>query len=256
VKAQGINGSVVLNSLFPISTPGKQMLTVKRLNLGKLEFTDGLIAFRLEKEPAAAFIEQTEWGLMGGHIYSHALWIDRKLPRVDFKLIAENIDLNEMLFTAFGEKAAGQGKLYGMIPVSISTSSLNDVRLGRGSIYSSSQEGWWKFAEDTSQSAAWKILEKQLGPEFEEASRTTNKESLMKGLLDFEYSRLKLDFVDVQGSLTARITTQGKSRNEKIPVEFEEIVFEIPRFEENLRKLIAIKSEIGLNLKERTEKVE
>ena len=256
VKAQGINGSVALNSLFPISTPGNQILTIKRLNLNKLEFSDGLIAFRLEKEPAAAFIERTEWGWMGGHIYSHALRIDRKQPRVDFKLFAENVDLNEILFTAFSGKATGQGKLYGMVPISISTSNLNDFWLGKGFFHSSTQEGWWKFSEDTSQSAAWQILEKQLGTQLEAIGRNTNKESLSKGLLDFEYSRFKIDFIDMQGSLTARITTQGKSRNEKIPIEFEEIVFDIPRFEENLRKLIIIKSEIGLNLKKTSERVE
>lgn len=143
-----------------------------------------------------------------------------------------------------------------MVPVSISTSNLNDFWLGKGFLHSSSQEGWWNFTEDTSQSVAWQILEKQLGSQLGEINRSTNRESLSKGLLDFEYSRLKLDFIDMQGSLAARITTQGKSRNEKIPIEFEEIVFDIPRFEENLRKFIAIKSEIDLNLNKTTEKVE
>jgi hypothetical protein len=256
VKAEGIVGSVVLNSLFPISTPGNQILKIKNLKLGKLEFTDGLIALRLEKEPMAAFIERTEWQWMGGHLYTHALRIDPNLPRVDFKLFAEDLELQQLLDIAFGQRATGRGKLYGMIPVSLSPSSLADIRLGEGFLYSTSGEGWWKLADEASQSPAWKVLEKQLGPKFEGASPTADKESLLKGLLDFAYSRFKIDFVEAQGGLTARITTQGHSRNKKIPVEFEEIVLDIPRFDENLRKLIAIKSALDVNINRAREKLE
>ena len=255
-KAEGIAGSVILTSLSPISTPGNQILTIKNLKLGKLEFTDGLIAFRLEKEPMAAFIERTEWEWMGGHLYTHALRIDPNLPRVDFKLYVEDLALQQLLGIAFGQRATGRGELYGMIPVSISMSSLADIRLSEGFLYSTSGEGWWKLADEASQSPAWKVLEKQLGPKFEGASRTADKESLLKGLLDFEYSRFKIDFVEAQGGLTARITTQGHSRNKKIPVEFEEIVLDIPRFDENLRKLIAVKSALDVNINRAREKLE
>ncbi len=255
-KAEGIAGSVVLISLSPISTPGNQILTIKNLKLGKLEFTDGLIAFRLEKHPVATFIERTEWQWMGGHLYTHALRIAPNLPRVDFKLFAEDLELQQLLGIAFGQRATGRGSLFGMIPVSISPSSLAEIRLGEGFLYSTSGEGWWKLADEASQSPAWKALEKQLGPKLEGASRTATNESLLKGLLDFAYSKFKLDFVEAQGGLTLRITTQGRSRNEKNPVEFEEIVVNIPRFEENLRKVLAIKSALDLNINRATEKLE
>ena len=255
-KAEGIAGLITLTNLFPIATPGNQILTIKSLKLGRAEFTNGLVAFRLETDPAAAFIESTEWEWMGGHLYTHAVRIDPNLPRVDFRLFAERLVLRELLDTVFGKGTTGQGELNGMIPVSISLSSLADLKLGEGFLYSPSRAGWWKLAEDTPQNPAWKAVERQLRWASEAAARTSGTGLLSKGLLDFEYSRFKIDFVAEQNGLTARIVTQGRSRNRKIPVEFEQITMNIPGFDEILRQMIAIKSAINLKMKREIEKVE
>ena len=255
VKAEGIDGSIVLTSLSPVATPGNQMLTIKRLTLGEEEFANGYVAFRLEEDPAAVFIEHTEWGWMGGRLFAQAVRIDPNLPRVDFRLLAEGLALSELLNTAFGEGATGQGELYGMIPVSISLSSLADLKLGEGFLHSPSRAGWWKLTEDAPQSPAWKAVERQLQWASEAAARTSDTGLLSKGLLDFEYSRFKIDFVAEQGGLTARIVTQGHSRNKKIPVEFEQITVNIPRFDENLRQMLAIKSAIDVNLERATKRI-
>ena len=143
-----------------------------------------------------------------------------------------------------------------MIPVSISLSSLADLKLGEGFLHSPSRAGWWKLAEDTPQNPAWKAVERQLRWVSEAAARTSGTGLLSKGLLDFEYSRFKIDFVAEQDGLTARIVTQGHSRNRKIPVEFEQITLNIPGFDESLRQMIAIKSAINLKMKSEREKVE
>ena len=256
VKAEGINGSIVFTSLSPISTPGNQMLTVKRFMLGEAEFADGYVVFRLEEDPAAVFIERTVWGWMGGRLHAQAVRIDPNLPRVDFRLFAEGLALRELLDTAFGEGATGRGELYGMIPVSLSLSDLADLRLGEGFLHSTSRDGWWKLAGDTPQRPAWKAVEKQLKRASEGGGRTAGTGLLSKALLDFEYDRFKIDFVAEQGGLTARIVTKGRSRNKQAPVEFERITLNIPRFDENLRQMLAIKSAIDTNLKQAGKEIQ
>ena len=254
-KAEGINGSIVLTHLSPFGTPGGQTLTIQRLTLGQAEFADGYITFRLDTDPAAVFIERTEWEWMKGRLYTQAVRIDPNRPRVDFKLYAERLALRELLDMAFGEGATGRGELYGMIPVSISLSQFADLRLGEGFLHCTSREGWWKLADKTPERPAWQAIEKQLKRVSEGGRQATSSELLLQALLDFEFDRFKIDFLTEQTGLTARIVTKGRSRNKLAPHEFERITINIPHFDENLRQMLAIKSAIDVNLNRATKEV-
>jgi len=251
VMAEGIEGPVTLTNLLPLSTPGNQLLRIKTLKLGKFEFHNGLIAFRIEDDPKGVFIERAEWGWLGGRLYAHAVRIDPNQPDIDLRLFAEGLDVGLLLRMAFGEGTIGEGKLYGTIPVRISTSDMADFSLGEGFLHSTTAQGRWKLEDRASDSAVWKALEQQFGQAMEATKQTGNRERILKGLLDFEYDKFKIDFIEQDDGLTARISMKGRSGN----IEFEEIVVIIPGIDEDLRSIIAVKSVIGESLRRAVEKV-
>lgn len=253
-EAEGITGSVTFTGLSPLSTPGGQYFAIRSLRLGKLDLRHGSFAFRLENDPPALFIERTRWGWLGGHIYKHALRIGAGEETASFRVFAEGLDLGELLGFAFGDAAAGGGKLYGMIPVDVSTSDLADFHLGEGFLYASSTSGWWELRGRSSTSAALKAIQQQLEQVSATPERTSSRQQVLPGLLDFEYRKFHLDFLEDDGGIMARITTQGRSRNRKTPVDFEQVVLDIPGFDEVLRNIMIVKRATGQSLQRAMER--
>ena len=70
-------------------------------------------------------------------------------------------------------------------------------------------------------------------------------DKIFSALRDFEYTLFKIDLIKQADGILARVTARGHSRNQTVPVEFEEIVLDFPGFDENLRELMIIKTAIG-----------
>ncbi|VGO22223.1 intermembrane phospholipid transport protein YdbH family protein [Pontiella sulfatireligans] len=249
-KAEGINGSVTFTGFSPISTPGNQRIRIKSLKLGKLLLHNGLIALCLEDDPPAILIERAEWGCLGGRVYSRALRIDQNHPILDVRLFANGLDIGQLFGLAFGASGTGQGSLYGMIPARVSRSNLADFTIGEGFLYSTSGEGSWKLEENNTANIVQQALEQQFEKMLPESIDEGVHDKILSALRNFEYSMFKIDFVRQADGILARVTTRGHSRNQRVPVEFEELILEFPGFDENLRKLMIIKTAIGQNFKQ------
>ncbi|WP_372806475.1 YdbH domain-containing protein [Pontiella sp.] len=248
--AEGIDGAMTFTGFGPIATPGNQQFRIRRLTLGNLPLHDGLIALRLEDDPRAVLVERAEWGCLGGRVYSRAMRIDPDQPRIDARLFANGVEMKELFNLAFGEGGSGSGALYGMIPVSFSRSNPADFSIGEGFLHSTTGTGAWTLADDAHANQIQKALEQQLGNLFQQSVELDVRDRIFKGFRNFEYSMFKIDFVQQSDGLLGRVTTRGHSRNQKIPVEFEEIVLDFPGLGENLRKTMVIKTALSQGIRQ------
>lgn len=255
-QAEGINGAITFTDFSPISTPGNQRFEVQSFRLGKLNLQDGFIALCFEDDPPAILIERAEWGCLGGRVYSRALRIDPNQSKIDIRFFANGLDMDKLFGLAFGEGGTGKGTLYGMIPASVSRSNLADFTIGEGFLHATTGEGSWTLADSNSANIVQKVLEQQLGQMLQESVEVSIQDKIFRGLRDFEYSMFKIDFVRREDGILARVTTRGRSRDPRIPVEFEEIVLDFPGFDENLRKIMVIKTAIGQGLKQTMDNLE
>ena len=243
-EVQGINGSVTLTGLLPPTTPGNQQFTIRRAEMGKLVVSDGMIAFRLEAEPPGIFVERTEWGWAGGRLYNHALRIDPKKPRVQVRLFADDLNLGGLLGVTLGEGSSGRGTLYGMLPVTFSPTNLTDIQFGRGFFYAKPGGGWWRLGGDT-RTIAQDVLGQRIAATARTAQERSERERIIRGLLDFKYSLLKMELVRRDGDLVLRLTAQGHSLDANTKVEYKGVTIDFPKFESNLKKAILIKGGVG-----------
>jgi hypothetical protein len=253
LQAEVINGSITFTGLSPVATPGNQLIEFRQLKMGKLLMEDGVIALRLEDDPAAILIERAEWGCLGGRVYSRALRIDQSHPEMDIRLFADGLDVGKLFGMAFGEDGNGSGSLYGMIPVTASRTHPSDFSIGEGFLYSTTEEGSWKLSDSASATAVQRALEQQLERALQGTVNQDVHDKIFSALRDFEYTLFKIDLIRRPDGLLARVTAQGRSRNQKVPVEFEEIVLDLPGFEKNMREIMMIKTAFGQGIKQATE---
>ncbi len=201
----GFNTNITLNSFTPLSTPGGQEIKIASANIGKLELSDGLIAFRVES-PTSILIERTEWGWAGGHLYSHAVRFDPAKPDFDFVAFGDGLQVKEIAKLAAGPKADGDGAVYGRLPVSVRWPS---IAFQDGYLYAAPGTGVIKLAQHADEVA--KLLEKD--PRFAKGAQSNLiKSRVVDSLKDFKYDLVKLDFVqhDKNLRLTVKIHGIGK----------------------------------------------
>jgi len=202
---EDVTGSVTIESLDPISTPGNQRFTVARAHLGKLEVESGSIAFRIES-PRSIFIERTEWGWASGRLYTHALRFDPSARAVDLVVYGDHLNLGDILAHIPGERATGEGSLYGRLPVTVRWPKLS---YGNGFLYATPGTGSVRVADAE---FVGKLLDSQ-DPRFASDDRLKQvKERIIVAVRDFEYSTFKTDLINRDGKLFARIHTSGKGR--------------------------------------------
>jgi len=245
MEATGINGAITFTEFLPPSTPGNQRFHIQDLHLGKVHLQDGLVLFGVENDPPSILLERTEWGCLGGRIYSQALRIDPAQPTIDVNLFANNVDMEQLSRLVLGETGSGAGSLYGMISAKVPKSDLSHFDLGEGFLRSTTDTGFWELESRNVIGLIQNELKNQLDRVLQTSVKTDVKDNILHGLLDFEYSMFNVDFSRQESGILARITTRGHSRNLKVPVEFEEIILDIPGFDEILRKVLIIKKAIG-----------
>lgn len=222
IAAKGITGSVTINNFTPLATPGQQKLQIRELKIGKVDFKNGVIAFRVES-PESIFIERTTWAWGDkGQFYLHAFRFEPNLDEYDVELFVENLDLNDWIDTLTDKHVDGTGLLYGRLPVIVRPKAKEKVTIGSGFLYAQPKAGGLEI-RDTEMIRNILISS---DPRF--ASDETMKEVLnqiVDAMKDFEYHRLAFDFIPrpEQNDLQLRISTAGKGRDRNgkkgVPIE-------------------------------------
>jgi len=245
VTAQGVSGSVTFTGFSPLSTPPNQRLKIRAAELGNLILRDGSVSFTLEDNPPATFIERANWGWAGGRIHTDPFRINPKDPKISLRIFADGIKLRELLPLIFGEGATGEGTLRGMLPLVITGPGFSDISFGPAFLHASSAGGWWKLTGAPGKTLE-NVLDNALSPPQMPPEQAAKLEKVSMGLLDFQYTAFKIDIVEGQDGLLARLTTSGRSLDSTNPVEYEKLVFDFPGFETVLRKAILLHAGPGI----------
>jgi len=241
---EGVNTKITINSFTPLSTPGDQRIEIRRGHIGELRVEGGFVAFRLES-PSSLFIERTEWGWTGGRLYSHALRVNPKSPSIDLVVYADHLKLEEILRLFPKAGAAGEGMLYGRLPVTIRWPKIS---YGNGFLYAAPGKGWLRMANSR---LVGDILQRQ-DPRFATRKPFRElKERVVSALLNFEYTLFKTDLINEEGRLRARIHCEGKGRKQPQPYIFDVNINDI---DEILDGYIIIQRAVGSLGKRRSKR--
>jgi Dicarboxylate transport len=205
--AEGVTGSVTLNGLTPLTTPGDQRLNIEATHFGKLTLHNGLIAFRVERIKTI-FVEKTEWRWgEKGRFFIHAFRFDPAKGQADLEVFLEEMSLDEWLNVLTDGKVVGQGTMFGRLPVHIRPGAANRVSFGEGYLYAKPGVGSLRV-RDTEMADQ---LLTQTDPRFATDERMkVVKDRTIAALRDFDYSWLRFDFVRNDSGLTLRVSTNGK----------------------------------------------
>jgi len=196
-----------------------------------------------EKVPRAFLIEETKWNCLGGSFSAGGFRLNSSGTDNYFNLFIQDIELDRFINVISTQETTAKGRLTGVVPVRFSSTDTKKIQLGRGFLYATTGQGNWEFQESSLNSPIGQVLASQL-ERIPKASTGSDTQQLLKGLLDFNYDKLRIDLVEENTGLTAWITTQGKSRNPCIPVEFEEIKLAIPRVNEIINEIIKVKTAV------------
>ena len=248
---EGINGTVVVDSFSPLSTPGGQRLTVRQANTGKLQFTEGVLTFRIENS-SVFHVEGTDWGWAGGRVYLNSFRLDLNKPQIDLTVSGDKLSLAEIVDMFGKEHFTGDGSLYGRLPVyliwpqtkkdgqAVTEWSQPALEFGEGFVYATPGGGNLHVVAPAATIGA--MLEKQ-NPDFAPGGKMeTVKSSLMGALKDFRYSVLMVDLLKEDNSLMARLHMSGVGANGQ---EIGGLTVNIRGFDAILRNVISIRREMA-----------
>jgi hypothetical protein len=200
-SASGINGEIVLSSFSPLVTPAAQKLTADALNIGDMQLGSGVLDFRMNGS-SNMLVHHTQWTWLGGSVWADDFVISGQPLKIT--LHAENVELKDLLVLTASEKASGQGKLSGEIPVTIDGS---DVQFGTGSI-SAAQGGNVQIKDMAA-------IEPTAAAAAQAASGTSSeqiKKNVIEALSDFQYETLSMKLDSTDKGLVGHVRMKGHGR--------------------------------------------
>jgi hypothetical protein len=235
VTVEGVNGTVVVDSFAPLSTPGAQAVAVKRASVGEFVFADGSTHFRLEKD-GSVLVEDMQWGWAGGTLYGQSFRLDpASAEKLDVIVFADNLSLGELLSLFAEGKVSGDGRLVGRIPVRVDWPR---VTFGNGFLYSLPGRPGRLQVADTQ--FLGDLLDRG-DPRF-----TTDrvlaevKQRVLGALADFQYDVFSIDLVQEADGLLVKLHTDGKGLTGEHPQELD-LTVNLHGAEEALNSTLVIK---------------
>ena len=177
---EGVDTTVHLDSLAPLSTPPGQRLTVKRLNPG-MPFLDGEVIFQIMPD-GDYVIENTSWPRAGGRLYAENIHIRPGADRYVLPLEVQNVDLAALAKLLDVKDLEISSTIGGVLPIVVE----GDTPYIRGGhLMDDGKGGFIRYHSD----AADNLF----------ASGGPSASLAMKALNDF---RFKSASVDIDGALT------------------------------------------------------
>ena len=228
-------GTVVLDSLSPLSTDGPQRIRVDSATSGELDINTGQLDFELD-ESGLLQVQGARWFMNdGGHYEASPATIDLAQPRIATTISCDNVDLDFWLRLLTGDRADGQGRLQGQIAVDWNPRAKPRIQFTAGSLTAVPPTGYVRIHDAP---AIDELLE-QADPRFgiDERLRTV-KDRIIAALEDLGYTNLQLGFVPDGRDTILRAELQGKGRRGEKPQEFSGLVINIGHFAASLQSVL------------------
>jgi hypothetical protein len=112
---EGVNASVALPSLVPLTIAEKQTLSTRTLNVG-VPLTDGEIVFSMNRNRILN-IDRAEWSVAGGKVGTYDQQLDLYGPDQHFGIVVKGVDLAQVLKLFNVNGLSAEGTLVGAIPL-------------------------------------------------------------------------------------------------------------------------------------------
>ncbi len=138
VTVERINAVVKFSPPWPLQTPAGQTLAMARVDLG-LELTEGLVSFRLRPDGVVDLAEAS-WKFADGTVRTRGEF-DPGAEEQSLVLEVAGVSLAELLAIATLEGLSGEGRVAGMLPVTLGPAGVR-VREGR---LAAEPGGWIRY---------------------------------------------------------------------------------------------------------------
>lgn len=122
MSVEGVNTRVSLDRLFPVRSLPSQHLSIARIDVGIEEVTALDMNFMVDSNADGVprvFTEALGMNFAGGRVSATGGTIDPTTADADLTIMAENLDLAQILSRIGVEELTGEGMLNGTIPVSL-----------------------------------------------------------------------------------------------------------------------------------------
>jgi hypothetical protein len=209
VTLTGVNGTITLDGVDPLSTPPHQEILIGKVDLG-LPLTDGVLAFQLEPGNKLR-VERARLTMAGGEVAARPSVIDWTSGTQEVELLVHDVDLQALLALADISGLSAEGKLAGSIPVLVQ----NGAVIIRDGKLVAQAPGAIRYAPDA---------EPDAGAGAEAAASASESMDLVLDLLrNFQYSGLEIGIDrDVEGDMNIRIGLDGSNPDvyDGYPVDF------------------------------------
>ena len=199
VSCEKIDGVIAFDDFATLTTEPAQALSFGKLTAGKMEFTGGSLVFRLNGRRPADVL-RTRWSWLGGVVGADDFHVDPAHPALDATVQATDVDLHRLLAFFAPDKATGEGKVSGRLPV---FADGTDVRFGNGSVWASA--GGVVRVKDL---AAMSATLDQAG----QSGGADVKQKVIEALADFGYDVLRADLKNGPQGLAAGVHLAGRGR--------------------------------------------
>jgi hypothetical protein len=192
VTASGINAVLTADRLSPLRLPAGQTISVGLIDAG-VPLTDGEIRFGIQGDRLS--VTKTEWSWAGGTLRAAPFEAGMSSADRTIVLVAEDVDLRQLLSLAAIDGLSASGNLSGSLPVHISPDAIS-VEEGR---LETTGPGSLRYDPDDP-------------PAFLAGDPGSSTDMLLKALTDFRYDSLVLS-VDGQdgGEMTLSFAIRGSN---------------------------------------------
>ena len=155
-------------------------------------------------DSATMRVKHTEWTWLQGRVWADDVVVTADQP-IRVTLHAQDLELRELLETFAKDKASGQGKISGQVPIVIDGSN---VQFGEG-MFTAFQGGAIQMKDATTlQTTAEAAAQSASG-----AASGQIKKNIIEALKDFQYDKLSARLEkDAKGGLVGRVRMGGRGR--------------------------------------------
>jgi hypothetical protein len=216
VEVHGLGGSVSVNvAAGGVSTSAPQRLAAGRAAFGSVDMADVVLAVRLDGS-GAVLVDELSAHWLGGRVSTANVRINPADPKFETTLVADRIQLRELLALAAEGRARGEGLISGNVVLRVNGSQ---VSFGKGQLRSDSPTGEIQVADTEWLGAALDASD----PRFAAAGELNLvKERILNALKDFTYDRLTFTFAEEPASRgLLQVNTHGKGRTGPRPQELD-----------------------------------
>jgi hypothetical protein len=207
--AKAIRGEVTYDDLLKLTTNAGQSIGVGKLTIGKMEFADGSVIFRMNNAHAIN-IQRTQWTWLGGTVSAENFGLDSLHPKLDATVQIAEVDLRQLLIFFAPTTASGDGTITGRFPVVV---DWPDIHFGDGSLLAA--PGGSVQVKDMKAIAA--ALD-QTG----QSGSTEVRRRVLEALGDFQFDVLRAALRNDSQGLGADLHLNGKGRTgSRTPLDIE-----------------------------------